>query len=87
MSVDNLDAIEQRNARVETDKAWETSWTRRLVIIIGTYLIVLAYLNYIGISQAHFHAAVPAGAYLMSTLTLPFLKKLWIKGLYKKAQS
>jgi len=29
-----IDANKARNARVEADKAWETSWTRRLVVLV-----------------------------------------------------
>lgn len=36
-----LQAIEQRNFRVETDKAWETSLTRRLSIVLLTYFTAL----------------------------------------------
>ena len=32
-------AIKDRNRKVEIDKAWETSWTRRLCIATATYLI------------------------------------------------
>lgn len=35
--------IKERNKRVETDKAWETSWTRRLCICILTYIVVVIY--------------------------------------------
>ena len=35
--------IKQRNKRVELDKKWETSWTRRICIMILTYIIVLIY--------------------------------------------
>ena len=29
-----IEAIEERNKRVELDKAWETSWTRKICIIV-----------------------------------------------------
>ena len=35
--------IEERNKKVELDKAWETSWTRKIGIIILTYVIVITY--------------------------------------------
>ena len=31
-----LAAIEERNRRVETDKAWEISWMRRIAIAVMT---------------------------------------------------
>ena len=38
-----IEAIEKRNKKVEIDKAWETSWTRRVCIMILTYIIVIIY--------------------------------------------
>ena len=35
--------IQERNKRVELDKAWETSWTRRICIMILTYIVVIIY--------------------------------------------
>ena len=35
--------IKERNKRVEKDKKWETSWTRRICIMILTYLVVIIY--------------------------------------------
>lgn len=71
--------IEERNQRVETDKAWETSWTRRALLIIFTYLAIGAYMRAIAIPQPWLNAVVPAVAFMLSTLTMPFFKKLWLK--------
>ena len=35
--------IQERNKRVELDKAWETSWTRKICIMILTYIVVIIY--------------------------------------------
>jgi len=35
--------IKERNKRVELDKRWETSWTRKICICILTYIVVVAY--------------------------------------------
>ena len=35
--------LEERNKRVELDKAWETSWTRKIIIAVLTYLVVASY--------------------------------------------
>jgi hypothetical protein len=74
--------IEARNAKVELNKAWETSWTRRILLIIFTYLSIAFYLHAINIDRPWLNAIVPAVGFLLSTLTLPFFKQLWIK--YKK---
>ncbi len=73
-----------RNKRVEADKAWETSLTRRGIIAVVTYLVVGFYLNLLGVEYAWAHALVPPVAYLLSTLTLGWVKTEWIKNIYKK---
>ncbi|MFA6214898.1 MAG: hypothetical protein WC717_06525 [Candidatus Micrarchaeia archaeon] len=70
--------IEQRNARVEKDKAWETSLARRGALAIFTYAAVGAYLAAIGVRDAWLNAIVPAVAFMLSTLTLPYLKEMWL---------
>lgn len=76
--------IKQRNLRVETDKAWETSKTRRTIIAILTYAVVLVFLIIIKIPNPALNALIPVAGFLLSTLTLSFFKKMWIKKLYKK---
>ena len=75
--------IQERNAKVEADKAWEVSWTRRGIIAIFTYFIVVLFLIIINAQDPWLAALVPAGAYLFSTLTLPFIKNWWLKNRYK----
>jgi len=81
---EQLAQIKARNAKVEADKAWETSWTRRGIIAIFTYLVVVVFLISIDAQDPWLAALVPAGAYFLSTLTLPFIKKWWIDTSYKK---
>ncbi len=69
--------IEERNKRVEIDKVWETSFTRRILLVVFTYLAIGFYLNAINIDRPWINAIVPATAFLLSTLTLPFFKKVW----------
>ena len=37
-----IELIKERNRRVETDKSWETSWFRRMIIMIFTYLTLVS---------------------------------------------
>ena len=74
-----IQKIEDRNKAVETDKAWETSWTRRILLSLFTYLAIGVYLRAINIERPWLNAIVPAVAFMISTLTMPFFKKLWIK--------
>jgi len=71
--------IEERNRKVEDDKAWETSWTRRILLILFTYLAIGVYLWAIQIPKPWINAIVPAFAFMISTLTMPFFKKWWMK--------
>lgn len=79
-----IQKIKKRNRRVEADKAWETSFTRKLLITIFTYLAIGVYLWYINIPDPWLNAIVPAVAFLLSTLTMPYFKKFWIKYVYRK---
>ena len=69
---------------VEKDKIWETSWTRRFLLIVFTYLAIGFYLQAININNAWLNAIVPAVGFLLSTLTLPFFKKLWMQHMLKE---
>ena len=40
---EEIEKIKSRNKKVELDKAWETSWIRRICICILTYIIVVIY--------------------------------------------
>lgn len=73
-------AIKARNKRVETDKAWETSWTRRLCIMILTYAVVVLYSATISqVSNVFLSSLVPVMGFLLSTLSLRLVRKAWEK--------
>lgn len=72
-----LEAIEKRNEKVSLDKAWETSWTRRISIAILTYFVVLVYLFVVGNDNAWINAIVPPIGFLLSTLAVSEIRKLW----------
>lgn len=72
--------IEKRNKRVEADKAWETSWTRRICIMVLTYLVVVAY-SYIvrECDNILFSSLVPVLGFLLSTLSVKAVRRFWEK--------
>ncbi|MFH1697059.1 MAG: hypothetical protein ABH854_04090 [Candidatus Diapherotrites archaeon] len=80
----SIDSIIARNARVEQDKAWETSKTRRAIIAVATYIVILYFLLLINAPNPYFNAMVPAAAYVLSTLSIPFIKNIWANKFYKK---
>jgi hypothetical protein len=71
--------IEERNSRVGLDKAWEVSYVRRGLISGITYMCAVILLNVLGHEDAWKHATVPVMGYLLSTFSLPPIKKLWIE--------
>lgn len=79
----NIEDIKKRNQSVEADKAWEISWLRRISIAIFTYLSISIYLWAIHIDRAWLNAIVPTVGFLLSTLTLPWLKNLWVNNYNK----
>ena len=79
-----LETIKERNKRVEADKSWETSKIRRGIIATATYLVFVWFLWLIKSPNYWLNALIPAGAYVISTLTLPFIKKRWIEKVYRK---
>jgi len=74
-----INKIKKRNKKVELDKDWEVSYTRRILLMIFTYLAIGVYLWAIKIPKPWLNAIVPSLAFMLSTLTLPFFKKLWVK--------
>lgn len=73
-----IEKINERNKRVELDKAWEVSKTRRGIIVVVTYLVAAMFLRIVGNQSPHLNALVPVGGYLFSTLSLPVVKQWWI---------
>ncbi len=72
--------IKERNKRVELDKSWETSWTRKLTIMILTYLVVLLYSYLVNkYNNIFFSSLVPVIGFLLSTLSLRLIRKIWEK--------
>jgi hypothetical protein len=74
-----IEKIEGRNKKVEIDKAWETSGARRILLALFTYLAIGTYLWTIQIERPWLNAIVPSVAFMISTLTMPFFKSLWLK--------
>ena len=76
--------IKARNAKVELDKKWETSWTRRLCICVLTYIVVVIYSFTIQqVSNVFLSSLVPVIGFTLSTLSLGFVRKVWEKRIRK----
>lgn len=72
--------IENRNKRVELDKKWETCWTRRVCIMILTYVVVICY-SYITskYNNIFLSSLVPVLGFTLSTLSIKVVRKIWEK--------
>lgn len=88
IGVDNTDIekeindIKERDKKVELNKAWETSWTRKLCIMFLTYIVVILYsLSISKINNVFLSSLVPVTGFTLSTLSLNVIRKLWEKNI------
>jgi hypothetical protein len=80
---DEIKQIHERNKRVELDKAWETSFFRKIVIIVLTYFVVVLFFVFAGLPNPLVNAVVPTLGFILSTLSLSLFKKIWLKHIRK----
>lgn len=74
-----IETIMKRNARVEKDKAWETSIFRKISIALLTYFVIVLFFFVADINRPFINAIVPTLWFLLSTLSLWFLKTIWLR--------
>ena len=75
-----IEEIKKRNKRVELDKSWETSWTRKICIMLLTYIVVVIYSLLIKkTNNVYLSSLVPVIGFTLSTLSLKLVRKLWEK--------
>ncbi|MEK7172722.1 MAG: hypothetical protein AAB740_01950 [Patescibacteria group bacterium] len=74
----DIEQIKQRNARVEADKAWETSLFRKILIAVLTYIVIVLFFAVAKFSKPFLSAIVPTVGFILSTLSIPFFKNLWL---------
>ena len=77
-----IDALKERNKRVEADKAWETSPFRMATIAVITYIVACVLLYILGVPSYFLSALVPAAGYILSAQTLPPIKRWWVRTIY-----
>ena len=77
-----IEKIKEWNKRVELDKRWETSFTRRICIMILTYIVVVIY-SYIikNTDNIFLSSLVPVIGFTLSTLSLKCIRYFWEKKL------
>ena len=77
--INEINKIKERNARVEQDKAWETSLTRKLFVLFLTYLVVVLFFFTTKLPHPFVNSLVPTIGFFLSTITIPWVKTIWIK--------
>ena len=78
--------IKNRNHRVQADKAWEVSLFRVISIAIITYIIATMVMHLIGVEHSFLQAVIPTLGYILSTQSLPIIKKWWIQKCIEKME-
>lgn len=76
---DRVARIEKRNSLVESDKKWEISFVRRFFLTATIFSFALLFLWITGQKNILLGAIIPPIGYFFSTLSLPFLRKLFQK--------
>ena len=69
-----LAAIHNRNHRVDSNKAWETSRARLFSITGITYVTMVLVFLVLGSSRPFMDALIPPAGFFLSTLSLSFLR-------------
>ena len=74
---ERIAALEERNHRVDGNKKWETSFIRRFSIALLTYLVVVSYHEIIGAKNIFIISLVPVLGFVVSTLSLQYIRKVF----------
>lgn len=57
--IQEIASIKERNKQKEAEKAWESSWQRKTLIIAITYVFMIFFMNLIGVEKVLMNALVP----------------------------
>jgi len=74
----SIKKLENRNKKVEADKSWETSNFRKISVAVITYLIILIIMYLLDFKDIFINALIPTFGFLLSTLSIDILKKIYI---------
>lgn len=75
---EEINNIKERNKRVELDKKWETSLTRKIFIMVLTYIVVIIYSYLVrNYDNIFLSSLVPVIGFTLSTLSLKVIRKIW----------
>ncbi len=75
---EEINNIKERNKRVELDKKWEKSLTRKIFIMVLTYIVVIIYSYLVrNYDNIFLSSLVPIIGFTLSTLSLKVIRKIW----------
>ena len=75
-----INKLKERNKKVELDKEWESSWLRKFIVAFSTYIIVVIYSVFVNRDgNIYLNCLVPVIGFVLSTMSVNFIKKIWIK--------
>ncbi len=81
---EEINKIKERNKKVELDKSWETSWTRKICICVLTYIVVIIYSYLVrNYDNIFLSSLVPVIGFTLSTLSLKLVRAIWEKNIKK----
>lgn len=72
-----------RNRKVEADKAWETSNTRKIVVAVLTYFVMICVMYVLHLENPFISAIIPTLGFILSTISANLVKDFWIKRYHK----
>ncbi|MFA6190120.1 MAG: hypothetical protein WC711_01220 [Candidatus Staskawiczbacteria bacterium] len=74
-----INLIKERNKKVEQDKAWETSWARKILVAVLTYIVIVIFFYFAKLEKPFANAIVPTLGFVISTFSISLFKNWWIK--------
>lgn len=75
--VQEIESIKERNNRVSREKLWEVSRTRHAAIALLMYVCMSVIFSYFGSPSPLRDALVPVLGFVLSTLSLRFIRTIW----------
>ena len=81
---ESIKQIQERNKRVEMEKAWETSFFRKIAVAGLTYFVIVLFFSFAKLPKPFINAIVPTLGFLLSTLSLSACKQIWLHFIEKK---
>ncbi len=67
--------------------AWEKSAMRTILIAITTYILSAIFLYILNFQYFYINAVLPTVGFMLTTLSIPFIKRIWIKYYLKEKDS